>query len=88
MKNKAIFWDRVALVYEFFVNVINYETHKNLNAVISQQFSLDDLVLECACGGVCHNNAKGKKRSNQKGFRVSAKYEIRKLVYFLELFYD
>jgi hypothetical protein len=26
--------------------------------------------------GGCHNNAKGEKCSNQKGFRASTKYEI------------
>ena len=77
MKNKAIFWDRVALVYEFFVNVINYETHKNLNAVISPQFSLDDLVLECACGEYVIIMLKGKNAVTKRvsEFPQSTKFE-------------
>jgi hypothetical protein len=36
--------------------------------------------------GVCHNNAKGEKYSNQKGFRASTKYEIRKMLQYALIF--
>lgn len=45
-----MFWDRVAGVYDIFVNVINSKTHKGLRSVIAKQINHDDVVLECACG--------------------------------------
>ncbi len=45
-----MFWDRVAGVYDIFVNVINAKTHKELRNVIATQINHDDVVLECACG--------------------------------------
>jgi len=50
MKNEAVFWDRVAVVYDVFVNVINAKTHKTLCKEIEPLFSPTDTVLECACG--------------------------------------
>jgi phosphatidylethanolamine/phosphatidyl-N-methylethanolamine N-methyltransferase len=50
MRNKPEFWDRVASVYDVFVNVINAKTHKTLQAHIRQLFTSADIVLECACG--------------------------------------
>ena len=45
-----MFWDRVAGVYDIFVNVVNAKTHKELRNVIATQINHDDVVLECACG--------------------------------------
>lgn len=45
-----MFWDNVAWVYVFFVNVINRKTHKTLKRIVSEQIGPDDEVLECACG--------------------------------------
>ncbi len=45
-----MFWDRVAVVYDIFANVINAKTHKRLKEVVEIQISSDDEVLECACG--------------------------------------
>lgn len=50
MKNEAVFWDRVAGVYDIFVNIINARTHKTLCKEIEPLFSPADTVLECACG--------------------------------------
>ncbi|NMD37230.1 MAG: class I SAM-dependent methyltransferase [Christensenellaceae bacterium] len=50
MENNAEFWDRVAKVYNVFVNVINAKTHKNLRNQIIPYFNNCDTVLECACG--------------------------------------
>ncbi len=45
-----MFWDRIAAVYDIFVNVINRKTHKRLKMIISELISSEDIVLECACG--------------------------------------
>lgn len=45
-----MFWDRVAGVYDIFVNVVNVKAHKELRNVIATQINHDDVVLECACG--------------------------------------
>ena len=45
-----MFWDRVAGVYDLFVNVINGKTHKALRRIVADQIGPDDIVLECACG--------------------------------------
>ncbi len=45
-----MFWDRVAGVYDVFVNVINRRTHQNLKKIVSELIEPDDIVLECACG--------------------------------------
>ena len=45
-----MFWDRVAGVYDVFVNVINRETHQKLKKIILDLIEPDDTVLECACG--------------------------------------
>ena len=45
-----MFWDRVAGVYDVFVNVINRKTHQELKKIISDLIESDDTVLECACG--------------------------------------
>ena len=50
MNNNSLFWDRVAGVYDVFVNVINARTHKALKSHISNLFIPSDTVLECACG--------------------------------------
>lgn len=49
MKDK-IFWDKVAGVYDIFVNLINRKVHKKLKDLISKTVTTDDEVLECACG--------------------------------------
>ena len=45
-----MFWDRVAGVYDVFVNVINRRTHQELKEIVSALIESDDTVLECACG--------------------------------------
>jgi ubiquinone/menaquinone biosynthesis C-methylase UbiE len=45
-----MFWDRVAGVYDVFVNVINRRTHQELKKIVSSLIGPDDTVLECACG--------------------------------------
>ena len=45
-----MFWDRVAGVYDVFVNVINRRTHQKLKEIVSDLIGPDDTVLECACG--------------------------------------
>ena len=45
-----MFWDRVAVVYDVFVNVINAGTHKKLKEIVAGQIHSGDIVLECACG--------------------------------------
>ena len=45
-----MFWDRVAGVYDVFVNVINRRTHQKLKEIVSDLIEPDDTVLECACG--------------------------------------
>ena len=45
-----MFWDKVAGVYDIYVNVINRKTHKELKGIVSGLIKSDDVVLECACG--------------------------------------
>ena len=45
-----MFWDKVAGVYDVFVNVINRKTHQKLKEIVSDLIEPDDTVLECACG--------------------------------------
>ncbi len=45
-----MFWDKVAGVYDIFVNVVNRKTHQKLKRIISDLIDTDDAVLECACG--------------------------------------
>ena len=45
-----MFWDRVAFVYDIYVNVINRKTHEQLRKIVAEQISPEDIVLECACG--------------------------------------
>ena len=45
-----MFWDRVAGVYDVFVNIINRKTHEKLKEIVSDLIGPEDLVLECACG--------------------------------------
>lgn len=45
-----MFWDRVACVYDLFVNGFNRETHEALRKIIGGMFGPGDRVLECACG--------------------------------------
>ena len=45
-----MFWDRVAGVYDIFVNVINGKTHRALRQIVSTLIQPGDTVLECACG--------------------------------------
>ena len=45
-----MFWDRVAGVYDIFVNIINRKTHQKLKRIVSDLIEPDDTVLECACG--------------------------------------
>ncbi len=50
MRNKMLFWDYVASVYDVFVYMINTRTHKTLRTRIVPLFDPCDIVLECACG--------------------------------------
>ena len=45
-----MFWDRVAGVYDLFVNVVNRKTHKALRKIVAGLINPEDEVLECACG--------------------------------------
>ena len=45
-----MFWDRVAGVYDLFVNVINRQTHNRLRQIVAGLMEPGDEVLECACG--------------------------------------
>ena len=45
-----MFWDRMAGVYDVFVNVINRRTHQELKEIVAALIEPDDTVLECACG--------------------------------------
>ena len=45
-----MFWDRVAGVYDLFVNVINGKTHKALRQIVADLIDPEDVILECACG--------------------------------------
>jgi len=45
-----VFWDRVAGIYDVFVNVINGKTHKALRRIVADCIEPEDTVLECACG--------------------------------------
>ena len=45
-----MFWDKVAGVYDVFVNVINRKTHQKLKTIVLGLIEPDDMVLECACG--------------------------------------
>ena len=45
-----MFWDRVAGVYDVFVDVINRRTHQRLKKIVSDLIGPDDTVMECACG--------------------------------------
>ena len=49
MNNNSLFWDRVAGVYDVFVNVINAKTHKALKFHLSHLLIPSNIVLECAC---------------------------------------
>jgi len=45
-----MFWDKVAGVYDIFVNIINRKTHQKLKEIVSNLIEPEDTVLECACG--------------------------------------
>ncbi|MDO5138559.1 MAG: class I SAM-dependent methyltransferase [Oscillospiraceae bacterium] len=45
-----MFWDRVAGVYDIFVNIINTKTHQALKKTVSHCISSGEEALECACG--------------------------------------
>jgi ubiquinone/menaquinone biosynthesis C-methylase UbiE len=45
-----MFWDRVAGVYDIFVNIFNAKVHNELKKVVADQIENTDNVLECACG--------------------------------------
>ena len=46
----GMFLDKMAGVYDIFVNVINRKTHQKLKKIVSDLIGPDDTVLECACG--------------------------------------
>ncbi len=45
-----MFWDRVAGVYDLFVNVVNRKAHRELRRIVAGLIGPEDDVLECACG--------------------------------------
>ena len=45
-----MFWDRVAGVYDLFVNVVNRRTHQALRKIVAGLIQPGDHALECACG--------------------------------------
>ena len=45
-----MFWDRIAGVYDLFVNVVNRKTHRALRRIVAELIGPEDRVLECACG--------------------------------------
>ena len=45
-----MFWDKVAGVYDLFVNVYNRKTHIQLCTAVNAMLDSSDDVLECACG--------------------------------------
>ncbi|MBQ9155887.1 MAG: class I SAM-dependent methyltransferase [Eubacterium sp.] len=45
-----MFWDRVAGVYDLFVNIYNRKVHEELKRIVAREIRADDTVLECACG--------------------------------------
>ena len=45
-----MFWDRVAGVYDLFVNVVNRKAHRALRRIVAELIGPEDHVLECACG--------------------------------------
>lgn len=49
-KEKALFWDSIAPLYDIFANVYNRRVHKELCFRVADLLSLEDIVLECACG--------------------------------------
>ncbi|MDO4845147.1 MAG: methyltransferase domain-containing protein [Oscillospiraceae bacterium] len=50
VRGTDMFWDRVAGVYDLFVNVVNRKTHRQLKQIVAAQIARGDTVLECACG--------------------------------------
>ena len=49
-KERSMFWDNVAGVYDIFVNLINRKTHQRLREAVAGMVGPEDAVLECACG--------------------------------------
>ena len=45
-----MFWDRVAGVYDLFVNVYNRKVHSELKRTVVTEIEKGSTVLECACG--------------------------------------
>ncbi|MBQ1490929.1 MAG: class I SAM-dependent methyltransferase [Blautia sp.] len=45
-----MFWDRVAPVYDVFVNLVNPKAHERLKELVKGYIGREDEVLECACG--------------------------------------
>ena len=45
-----MFWDKVAVLYDLFVNVQNGKVNRKLVEEVSGMIESTDTVLECACG--------------------------------------
>lgn len=45
-----MFWDRVAGVYDLFVDIYNRKVHEKLKKTVAEEIGSEDRVLECACG--------------------------------------
>lgn len=45
-----MFWDQVSGLYDFFETVYNGKVYRGLGERVAAKISLNDTVLECACG--------------------------------------
>ena len=45
-----MFWDRVAVAYDFFEGVYNGKVYRGTGVVVAGEMEPGDVVLECACG--------------------------------------
>ena len=45
-----MFWDKVAIFYDFFETVYNSKVYRGLGKKVAEEIMQNDVVLECACG--------------------------------------
>lgn len=50
IKERVMFWDKVAFVYDFFENVYNGKVYKGTGQKVAEMIDGSNIVLECACG--------------------------------------
>lgn len=46
----SMFWDRAALVYDYFERAYNGKVYRATGKAVAEEIAPDDHVLECACG--------------------------------------